>query len=311
VVGGEDEEEEEEEDDDEGQGTLRFGTRDEEVEYDDDDDDDDKAAGRAGDDDGAKPESSPEDEDGDQPSSPSSPSLPRAKHLGASATTAVPTFVADHPAFRAVKPGSDRASVEIVLRTRASQGRLLMVQLAEAAAEKCVVRASNGIAQAYVVDGKQGSPVACVQTDGCNLHELWELGHGVLDLTSIKSNDIWAIHQTYGVEAARRTIVGEIANVFGAYGISVDPRHLGLVADFMTYQGGFRGLNRIGMGHASSPLLRMSFETTGAFLTEAALANETDALTTPSARLVMGQPIACGTGAMRLMTPIPGMSPEV
>jgi hypothetical protein len=28
--------------------------------------------------------------------------------------------------------------------------------------------------------------------------------------------------------------------VFGAYGIGVDPRHLGLIADFMTHTGGYR-----------------------------------------------------------------------
>jgi DNA-directed RNA polymerase I subunit RPA1 len=45
---------------------------------------------------------------------------------------------------------------------------------------------------------------------------------------------------TYGVEAARATILKEAQAVFGAYGIGVDPRHLGLIADFMTHTGGYR-----------------------------------------------------------------------
>lgn len=42
-------------------------------------------------------------------------------------------------------------------------------------------------------------------------------------------------------------IVKEINNVFHSYSISVDTRHLGLVADYMTYQGYYRSFNRAGM----------------------------------------------------------------
>ena len=41
------------------------------------------------------------------------------------------------------------------------------------------------------------------------------------------------IMQTYGVEAARATIITQMEEVFGAYGITVDRRHLSLVADAM------------------------------------------------------------------------------
>lgn len=51
--------------------------------------------------------------------------------------------------------------------------------------------------------------------------------------------------------------MAEITNVFGAYGIAVDPRHLGLVADHMTFDGGYRPLNRAGMADFSSPCLQV------------------------------------------------------
>jgi DNA-directed RNA polymerase I subunit RPA1 len=53
-------------------------------------------------------------------------------------------------------------------------------------------------------------------------------------------NDVHAMLTTYGVEAARATILKEVQSVFGAYGIGVDPRHLGLIADYMTHTGGYR-----------------------------------------------------------------------
>ena len=42
--------------------------------------------------------------------------------------------------------------------------------------------------------------------------------------------------RTFGVEVARATVMAEVGSVFGAYGIAVDPRHLCLIADFMTHQ---------------------------------------------------------------------------
>ena len=47
-----------------------------------------------------------------------------------------------------------------------------------------------------------------------------------------------AVWRVLGVEAARATLVREVRAVFGAYGIAVDPRHLGLIADYMMHQVG-------------------------------------------------------------------------
>ena len=58
--------------------------------------------------------------------------------------------------------------------------------------------------------------------------------------------------------------------VFGVYGIDVNPRHLSLIADFMTRTGSYLPMNRMGMNECSSPFLQMSFETTSTFLTKAA-----------------------------------------
>jgi DNA-directed RNA polymerase I subunit RPA1 len=89
------------------------------------------------------------------------------------------------------------------------------------------------------------------------------------------------------------------------YGIEVDARHLSLIADTMTFGGGFRPFNRIGIGEAtSSPFLQMSFETTAGFLTAAAVAGEPDRLISPSARIVMGQIPKQGTGAFELRSNI-------
>lgn len=58
----------------------------------------------------------------------------------------------------------------------------------------------------------------------------------MVDVDNIECNDVASVLKTYGVEAARMIIVNECKGVFGAYGIEVNPRHLGLIADYMTNQ---------------------------------------------------------------------------
>ncbi len=58
----------------------------------------------------------------------------------------------------------------------------------------------------------------------------------LVDVNGITTNDVGAVLQSLGVEAARSALLTEIARVFGVYGIGVDQRHLSLIADFMTHQ---------------------------------------------------------------------------
>lgn len=111
----------------------------------------------------------------------------------------------------------------------------------------------------------------------------------------------WAVRCAYGIEAARISIVNQIKSVFGAYGITVDPRHLSLIADYMTHEGGFKPMNRIGMEGSSSPFLQMSFETTANFMKKAAMTGSSDDLTSPSGNIVLGRPVQHGTGAFALL----------
>lgn len=70
-------------------------------------------------------------------------------------------------------------------------------------------------------------------TNGSNYAGMWENSGGVTDLNAIYSNDIAATLRTYGVEMARGSIVREMREVFKAYSIGVDERHLELIADYM------------------------------------------------------------------------------
>jgi len=170
---------------------------------------------------------------------------------------------------------------------------LLMVGLVERAAAKTLVSFRPKIERAFIND--EIGRGRCLQTAGCNFEELWNLDE--VNHDGLKSNDIWAVRCSYGVEAARMCIVDEIRGVFAVYGINVDPRHLTLIADYMTFDGGYKAMNRGGMADASSSFLQMSFETTANFMVEAALNTRDDLMASPSANIVLGRPIKHGTGA--------------
>lgn len=50
------------------------------------------------------------------------------------------------------------------------------------------------------------------------------------------SNHVIETAQVLGIEAARVTIINEIQYTMGEHGMSIDPRHVMLLGDVMTYK---------------------------------------------------------------------------
>jgi len=306
----EDEEDEEANEDDEDQGTLRFGAKKESSGYEEDD--------------GVSVEG---DIDGDgYASDESHDELVESEEIirpGKSQKSS--SYVQPISKTSDVRSSAEHNFIEFSLSFPASSRRLLMVQLAELAATKTTIRETPYIANAYVMKCDiNGEERIGVQTEGVNFEAIWDMQNDCIDANNLRSNDIWKILDTYGVEAARRNIVMEINNVFGAYGIDVNPRHLSLIADFMTRSGSYVAMNRTGMSECPSPFLQMSFETTCSFLTTAAqevsyfttlfciavyifnlhFQGRIDNLESPSARIVLGRSPSVGTGCFDLMLPL-------
>lgn len=62
-----------------------------------------------------------------------------------------------------------------------------------------------------------------------------------------RSNNICEIYQTLGIEAARTTIMNEITDVMEGHGMTVDHRHIMLLASQMTSRGEVLGITRHGL----------------------------------------------------------------
>ncbi|XP_017486749.1 PREDICTED: DNA-directed RNA polymerase I subunit RPA1 [Rhagoletis zephyria] len=168
-------------------------------------------------------------------------------------------------------------------------------------AGKCVVHQVQNIKRAIIYKGDKNAHL--LKTDGINIVEMFKHKE-ILDLNRLYTNDIHAIAKTYGIEAAAQVIIKEVTNVFKVYGITVDRRHLSLIADYMTFDGTFQPLSRKGMEHSSSPLQQMSFESCLQFLKNASGSGRVDELSSPSSRLMVGLPVRNGTGAFELLTKI-------
>ncbi|KAH6595364.1 hypothetical protein BASA50_005882 [Batrachochytrium salamandrivorans] len=194
---------------------------------------------------------------------------------------------------------------DLIYEFPADTKKILMLALVEDVCTRVVVREVPGVSRCYHLPNEsENDKSVCVGTDGTNLQGMWEHDQ-FIDINNISTNDIAAVLRTYGIEAARAAIMKEIAGVFGVYGIQVDPRHLSIIADYMTFEGGYKPFNRTGMNSNPSPFLQMSFETTTNFLTTATLTGDLDPLDSPSARLVMGQVVKSGTGAFSVLQPLP------
>lgn len=191
---------------------------------------------------------------------------------------------------------------EFKLEFSASLKKLLMVDVVEAVCHQVVVREVPRIERCLRPPNHKDGRV--ILTEGVNFKAMW-LEDLFIDVNGILSNDVAAVLRTYGVEAARATVVREIKNVFDTYAITVNLRHLELIADMMTREGTYLPFNRSGLDSSISPLTKMSYESTCQFLTKEVLNGSSDTLESPSARIVLGRPISSGTGAFDVFTPVP------
>lgn len=199
---------------------------------------------------------------------------------------------------------------EITFEFSASAPKFLMLHHVETAADFATIHVIPGITSALVSTEDSTDPVTkekikvpVIMTEGSNLSAMAEFAH-IIDTSRLFTNDIVSMLQHYGVEACRATIVREVHGVFEGHHISVDQRHLNLIADTMTKGGGFTPFNRNGMRTNPSPFMKMSFETTVGFLKDAVLERDWDDLTNPSARIVVGRLGTVGTGSFDVFAPV-------
>lgn len=139
-----------------------------------------------------------------------------------------------------------------------------------------------------------------IKTIGTNLSEVLKMEE--VDQKNTISNDIIEVSKVLGIEAARNLIIEEVNSTLQNVGLTVDLRHIFLIADAMCLDGTVRGIGRYGLsGEADSVLARASFEVPLKHLIEAGLYHESDPFKYVANNILSNQVIPVGTGGVELV----------
>jgi len=159
------------------------------------------------------------------------------------------------------------------------------------------IRGIEGIKKAVI---KKVDDEFVIYTEGSNLAKMLE--NDDVDPKRTTTNSIIEISQVLGIEAARKSIIDEAAHTLDEQGLTVDKRHIMLVADMMSNDGDVKAIGRHGIsGRKSSVLARAAFEITSTHLLKAGITGETDHLDGVAENIIVGQPVTVGTGAVNLI----------
>ena len=165
--------------------------------------------------------------------------------------------------------------------------------------KKLRLKGLPGIARANVQGPDKNTGEYYIATIGSNLAKVSEFA-GV-DRSRTYTNNIVEIYQYLGIEAARQSIISELRDTLEGAGLDVDVRHLITVADVMTSEGEVRAIGRHGVsGTKHSILARSAFEVTVNHLLRAGIIGERDKLKGVTENVIVGQPVALGTGSVEL-----------
>ncbi|KAE9620519.1 hypothetical protein Lal_00018992 [Lupinus albus] len=135
--------------------------------------------------------------------------------------------------------------------------------------------------------------------EGTGLREV--MGIEGVDGRKTVSNHIDEVEKVLGIEATRNRIIHEIQYTMGSHGMSIDIRHMMLLADIMTARGKVLGITRFGIQQmGKSVLMLASFEKTSDHLFNASVHGRDDMVEGVSECIIMGIPIPIGTGIIKI-----------
>ncbi|KAL0909312.1 hypothetical protein M5K25_020165 [Dendrobium thyrsiflorum] len=161
---------------------------------------------------------------------------------------------------------------------------------------KVIVKGISTVKRAVI---KKDKELYSLFVEGTNY--LAVMGTPGVDACKTTSNHVIEVCQTLGIEAARQTIINEIKFTMDGHGMSIDIRHMKLLADLMTYKGEVLGMTRFGLTKMKNSVLMLaSFEKTSEHLFNGAYSGRGDHIEGVSECIIMGIPMQLGTGILKV-----------
>lgn len=204
-----------------------------------------------------------------------------------------------------VKPGDVAVHGEAVVcvspRENSKSSMYYVLQSLKQELPKVVVQGIPEVSRAVIhIDEQSSRQKFKLLVEGDNLRAVMAT-HGV-NGSRATSNNTYEVVKTLGIEAARMTIINEIQYTMVNHGMSIDRRHVMLLADLMSYKGEILGITRFGLAKMKESVLMLaSFEKTADHLFDAAYFGQKDTVCGVSECIIMGIPMNIGTGLFKLL----------
>jgi DNA-directed RNA polymerase II subunit RPB1 len=146
-----------------------------------------------------------------------------------------------------------------------------------------------------------------LDTKGSNLIDVLALDY--INTQRTYSNDIREMYRTFGIEAARMSIMNELSEVLAHDSTYINYHHLALLCDRMTYSANMISIFRNGINNDNiGPIAKASFEETPEMFLRAARHGELDIMRGVSANVMCGQEGYFGTNSFQLYGDLKKMS---
>lgn len=154
----------------------------------------------------------------------------------------------------------------------------------------------------YAQDGSVERKIEyMIDTEGHSLLET--MLQPFVDWRRTISNDVREMAEIFGIETACYILFNEIKGVLSYDGSYINPRHILLIADLMTFRGYLMPITRHGINRIDTGVLaKASFEETIDMITEAAAFSGKDALNGVTENVIVGQLVPMGTGSCHIRT---------
>lgn len=157
----------------------------------------------------------------------------------------------------------------------------------------------RGIKDFYIQKELGTSSTYFVETEGTNFMEILKLPY--VNQSSLKTNHMWDVYEICGIEGVRKFLFEELKNIVSSDGTFINPCHLNLLIDLMTFNGVIQSISRYGVKkEQNSVLTKSSFEESLEHFSKAGFFCEDEPVKSVSASIMCGKRSNIGSGLCSL-----------
>jgi DNA-directed RNA polymerase beta' subunit len=134
-----------------------------------------------------------------------------------------------------------------------------------------------------------------IELQGNNIYELFTIPF--IEQKTIKTNNMWEVYDILGIESTRKFLYEELKNIVSSDGTFINPSHLFLLIDIMTFYGTIQSISRYGVKKDNhSVLTRATFEESLDHFSKAAFFSEKENVVSVSSSVMCGKRSKIGSG---------------